>query len=431
MVRGDEVGRCLPAFFIVNLESKEKIMTNNIEAYDAKFLANEAFNKFVQSLGFAKKVYRGYEQDWKVFGQGDTINIRKPSRFVAQDHVPGVGTNSQDLDTSKVSIGLDFHKEVRFSITDRELVKANVAGETGKDSNRLIRDHILPAANALAAAVDQDLAKLSRQIPWTYDISGEMGPGVITNPRGIMRKNGVPLEDGNVNFAIDPELENQFLQMPVFHSAAIVGGVGNNDALVKGSLGCRFNTNLFVNQSLPEHSAGAVVTGSDHSGLLDGAHSKGATSLAIAGFANGASVKAGDVLHIAGQVQPYAVIADAVLDNGGGIVRITPALNAAIGDGTVVSFENASTEGCNAGHYATNLMFHQNAFALVVAPLAEISDGRGADVSVIRDPDSGLSMRSRIWFDGATATTHGALDILDGIAVVDPNLAVKVRRKLA
>ena len=99
----------------------------------------------------ANRVYRGYDRSPQDIGS--TISIRVPSTFTAQD----APSSAQDLSTSSISITLDQWKEVKFKLTDKELT------HTGE---RIINEHIRPAAYALADQIDTTLAALYVLVPW-------------------------------------------------------------------------------------------------------------------------------------------------------------------------------------------------------------------------------------------------------------------------
>jgi len=246
----------------------------------------------------------------------------------------------------------------------------------------------------------------------------------------VLRGNAGALVDmGGVHFAIDAELEAALLARDVFHSAA-VAGANSATALLQGSLGTRFGVEHFVNQTLPTHTSGTVVAaGTDAVGALDGVHEKGATSLALTDFSGAETLKAGDSFVIAGNTQRYVVAEDAVLTAGANAsVAIYPALVQDHENGDAVTFDDGNATGVHADSYHCNLMFHRNAFALAFAPLPEIGDGAGANMAVIHDPRTGLSIRSRLAYIDASATVNVTLDVLFGVACLDPNLAVVLRR---
>lgn len=396
-------------------------MANSLGAYNATFFAQEALIQLEKALGLASRVYRGYEAERASYGLGDTVNVPVPSSFAAQDHAPGSGSTAQDIDAGTVPIRLDRHKEVKFAVSDRDLAYA---------SERIIDDHLRPAAYALADSIDQDLCGLYRFVPWAVDVAGSAGAGWVTAPRRRLRELLVPVDDGNLHLMVDPAIEQDFLGLDIFHAALVTGGTANQDALLRGSLGTRFGAEIFVNQNVRAHAAGTLIaTGSDVEGVLDGAVSQGAASLAVDGFASGATVKAGDSFVIEGHAQRYVVTEDATLAGGAGTLAIHPAAVTDYGNGAVVSFEDGT--GSAAGSFSANLMFHRNFAALVLAPLPATGDGRGAQIESVTDPVTGLSLRARMWYDGDTATNYVALDVLYGLTVLDGNLAVRLRRPLA
>ena len=64
------------------------------------------------------------------------------------------------------------------------------------------------------------------------------------------------------------------------------------------------------------------------------------------------------------------------------------------------------------------------------APLPNTGEtmGNSARIASVVDPDSGLTLRVRMWYDGNTASNYVAFDTLYGVQVLDPMLAVKVLR---
>src|SRR5512143_3701211 len=110
-------------------------MPNVITAYDETFYAQEALILVEKALGMAARVHRGYDATPQL--QGSSIQIRKPSTFTAQD-APG---SDQSLAAQYVTIPLNYWREVKFALTDKELSLTRDA---------LIQEHIRPAAYALA-----------------------------------------------------------------------------------------------------------------------------------------------------------------------------------------------------------------------------------------------------------------------------------------
>jgi hypothetical protein len=188
---------------------------------------------------------------------------------------------------------------------------------------------------------------------------------------------------------------------------------------------------FFVQQTLADHTSGTVVSAeTDVAGTVNGAHSKGGTTLAVEDFSLVETFAEGDSIVIAGNTQRYVITADATLAAGAGTLSIAPPLVQDYADTTVV---NAETIGAAnyADRYYANLLFHKNAFAFATAPLPETGHGAGARMATITDPRTGLSLRIRFAYDDAPAKVLVTLDILYGVKCLDPNLAVVVRRNYA
>ncbi|MCR9256276.1 MAG: hypothetical protein NXI16_09295 [Alphaproteobacteria bacterium] len=397
-------------------------MANSLGAWNATLFAQEALIRLEKSIGFAARVHRGYEAERAAANvRGDVVSIPRPGRFAAADHVVGTGTAKQDVDAGTVQVALDRHKEVKFAVSDRELAYAGP---------RFIDDHLNPAVDALAQAIDEDLAALSLQVPWVYDLDATPAAEWITGPRQILRDNGAPMTEGYVHYGVDPTVETGFLGMTLFHSAETVGGVTNQETLMRGSLGTRFGAEIFVDQNMPRHSGGTVVVnGTDVAGTLAADAVKGATTIDVDGLSGSETLKAGDSFGIAGDSQRYVVTEDATAALGAITgLKIAPSIVTNYTTGDAVTFEDGSGAAVHADDSHTNVFFHRNAFALVVAPLPDTGDGRGAQITTITDPKSALSVRARLFYDGDTATNLIALDVLYGLTVLDPNLAVRVRR---
>jgi hypothetical protein len=360
-----------------------------------------------KALGMASRVYRGYELERNAYGIGNTITIRKPGTFTPQ---AGGTTTSQDIVAANVSITLDTWRKVQFELTDQEMAF------TGQ---RIINEHIQPAAYALANELDTTLLALAKEVPWQVDQTGTAVPQDVLKARRIMRANGVPIDQGMIYCGISPTTEEEFLNSTIFHSASVTGGVTNQSTLIGGSLGVRFGTEFFPAPNALSFTGGTICNGGDKSGDISAAALKGATSVSIHALTDGETVVAGDIFAIAGQSQQYAVTtASATVAANTVTVSITPPLDVALSGGEVVTFITGTTGN-------QNLLFHQRAFALVVAPLP--SNLPGIATAVATDRNSGLSLRSRMFTEGTAGKVYVALDILYGVKVLDGNLACRMR----
>lgn len=376
-------------------------MGNTLGVYNPLFYANEALIQLEKSLGMAARVHRGYDEERRAFGKGEYINIRKPSTFTAQN----APSSAQDLDTETVQLQLNYWREVKFSLTDKELA---FTGE------RIIQDHIRPAAYALADDIDQKLVALYKDVPWYYDIANNGSTAItdITGVRKVMFDNAVPMTDDNLHYMVDGNLEAGLLGLSAFNQQSGAGDAGVLTQM-RGAIGKKFGYEIFSNQNVPFHTGGTCA---DVAGALNANAAKGATSIVVKSITNGGTFKAGDSLVIAGDTQRYAITADATVDTTV-TLSIFPALKAAALADAVVDIRIDS--------HRANLAFHKGAFALAMAPLSEMGSELGAKIASITDPRTGLALRSRLYYDGDNSKVVVALDVLYGVKTLNPNLACR------
>lgn len=385
-------------------------------AYDPIFYAQEALMVVEQAMGLASRVYRGFDEEKKSAVKGETISVRKPSSFTTN---PGGSGVYQDLDTDGLEIKVDQWEEVKFKLSDKEL---------SLHPSTIISDHIRPAAYAIAKKVNESIAALAKFIPWQVDIPDTVDEDAILLPRGIIRSNtGDLLNSEMLHYGIGDALENKFLKMDIFKNAS-VAGQGNNKTLFNGSLGEVYKVEHFVDQTMPIHTGGTVLSGADQAGALGADALKGGTTISITGFTGTETLKAGDSFVIAGNTQRYVVTSDIALTAGAATIGVYPKLVQDYPSASAVTFDAATTA---AKKYDTNMMFHRNAFALAFAPLSEMGNGVGASMAVITDPKTKISIRSRIAYDDKYASVGVTLDALWGVKVLDDRFACIARRKIA
>ena len=375
-------------------------MSNTLLYYDPIFYAMEALIHLEKSLGLSTRVHRGYDASPQQ--KGSTINISKPGTFTAQS-APGSDAN---IVAEGVSMTLDKWYEVKFALSDKELTFTK---------EKIITDHIGPAAYALADQVDQDIAALYKDVYWWHGTAAATPDNVddITGVKKVLRNANVPF-DGRNYLMIDPAAEDKLSQL--FYQASVVGDQGQ--ALKTGNLGVKFGLDLFTNQNTPTHTAGTLAAAGGGVLAAKTETAAGATEITLdnggTGTVTGTVVK-GDVFSLAGNSQTYVVTADAAAAANEITIGFLPALEATVADGDELTPR---------ADHTVNLAFHRNAFALATAPLSEMGNELGAKIATVnRD---GISMRSRIWYEGNNSKVHVGLDILYGVKTLDARLAARL-----
>lgn len=378
-------------------------MAATLGSYNPVLYANEALIHLENALGMARRVHRGFDRERQSFDKGDTINIRKPSQLT----VNNAPATAEDLVTETVVITLDQWKEVKFKLTDQELAWSD---------ERIIAEHIKPAAYKLADSIDLALSGLTADIPWFYDLADTKVVADVIQPRKVMFDNGVPLNDpAKLHYMVNGHQEAGFLGLSAFTQHQGAGDLGVN-AQMRGSLGTKYGVEIFANQNVITHTKG---TCDDVALLVDGTVAKGLNTLTIDAADAGVTgtLVPGDSFSIAGHTQRYAITN-----------TVTAASNEFVGVTFVPSLEAEATDGDvvtpRLDTHTANVMFHENAFALVMAKLPDqLASELGAKVATVQH-DSGLAIRSRIYYIGNSSVVHVALDVLYGIKTLDPNMGV-------
>lgn len=376
-------------------------MPNVLNLYDPLFYAQEALYALEKALGMASRVHRGYDKQPQT--QGSTIKINKPSVFTAQN----APSTAQDLKPGDVEIKLTNWKEVKFKLPDNELAW------TGE---KIIADHIRPAAYAIADDIDQTLCKLYKDVPWSVAASAPLAIANLTGIRKVMRTNQVRLDPMEVHLMLSPTLEDEALQNSAFTQWQGSGGSGEA-AQLTGNIGVRYGMEVFGNQNTQTHTAGVAA---DATGALVGAHAKGAVTVSFDGITTAGTVKAGDSFVIAGHTQRYVFTADQTATAGAiSDAPIYPPLVKDYSALDVITITLTSGE--------QSLAFHRTAFALAMAPLPDqLPNQLGAKVATVVDPVTSLALRSRMYYVGDSSETHVAIDALFGVKTLDGNRAVRL-----
>jgi hypothetical protein len=151
-------------------------------------IARRAIAIMYRDTVMSQLVHRDYEDEFanKI---GDTITIRKPQAFVADDFDRVNGTRIQNYQETGVPMTLNKFKDVSFAISTEELT-LKLDDFSGK--------FIQPAVQAIIQALETDLLALRNGIP-TYvgNVATEMWdtPEALIAARRELSLRGVPISD--------------------------------------------------------------------------------------------------------------------------------------------------------------------------------------------------------------------------------------------
>ena len=243
-------------------------------------IARQALPRLIDNLVFPNLVHKDFSAD---FGNlGDTIRVRKPVVLTAQDFDASQGIQPQDMTENTVEVKLD-----KLATVDAQAS----AIETAVNIDDLNRVFIEPAAVALAEKINADGLALYADVPGMVDC-GTKNIAALAEVRKALNVQKVPTT-GRVA-VWDPVADAAFSQIEaVLHAEKS----GSTQALREGSIGRVFGIEHYMSQAVKAHTGGAGLT-SVTAPKVNGAVTKGATSIAIDGTALVGKLLKGDVLAI-------------------------------------------------------------------------------------------------------------------------------------
>lgn len=147
-------------------------------------IARAALATLYENTVAAQLVHRDYSTEF-VAKVGDTITIRKPAVFEAEEFNPSTGINIQDATEGSVPVVLNHHADVSFEVTSKQM-----ALEIEDFAEQLLN----PAMEAISQKIDRDV------LAFRNDLTQEVGQATgseYTKPESLIDA-GVLLDIANV-----------------------------------------------------------------------------------------------------------------------------------------------------------------------------------------------------------------------------------------
>lgn len=357
-------------------------------------IARQALLRLQSNMVMAGLVYTDYSSEFKE--KGDTIQIRKPATFIADEF--GETINLQDVGEKYVLVKLDKIADVSVEVGSKELT-LNI-----EDFGAQILDG---ATLAIAEKIDQDLCGLYADIPY-YSGTGGTTPSKLDDISAamlVLNNNRVPMS--NRATVWDPYAQAKLVTLEALANASASGSTA---ALREASMGRVLGFDNYMDQNIKKQTAGAFTALTD----VTGTAAKDATAITLTSAAGASTAKVlkGDVFTIAGQ--QFVATADSAAAVAGVVaVNVYPAVKEAITD-QAVSFAKS---------HVASLAFHKNAFALVTRPL---EPPMGGATSYVATAPNGMSLRVTMGYDMNTKKNTISIDCLYGVKSIYPELAARV-----
>ncbi|SLG40318.1 P22 coat protein-gene protein 5 [Mycobacteroides abscessus subsp. abscessus] len=196
-------------------------------------LARQALATLHETLVMKPLVHTDHSREWGAQQIGDTVNIRKPVVFEAQDFNRATGIQLQDATEGKIPVKLDRIADVSFAVTSEELTLDIVDFDA---------QLLTPAMQAIAQKIDRAILSLRD------DITQEVGHYPTGDPRNDKRpwhKPEVLIEAGKVlDINLLPETERHAVTGPTIKAEWLDSDLlknahqsGSTEGLRKASIG--------------------------------------------------------------------------------------------------------------------------------------------------------------------------------------------------
>lgn len=334
-------------------------------------IARQALPQLIENLVFPTLCYRDFSEDFHDLG--DTVKVRRPCVFTAEEFDAENGVNYQDLLDDTVDVSLDH-------IATVDARASAIESATGiEDLNRIF---IGPAVAALAEKINADGLQLYKDIAAHTGTAGT-APGELADLAAVRRMMNLNRVPATGRVAVwDPEADARFAQLNALVNAE---KAGSTEALREGSIGRVYGLDNYMSQSVCRHKVGSAISGG--------------CTLKV-----NAAAKAGD-MQIA-------------ISGGAGNVAVVDGVKAEHAKGAAVNYVGGAAQA----EYTCNLAFHPMAFAYVTRPLIN-PDGQGVASYVTNF--NGISLRVTKGYDQRFKRSIYSMDVLYGYKTVHPQLAVR------
>ena len=366
-----------------------------------QMIARMALPILVDNLVFPNLIYMDYSADY--VNMGDTIQVKRPPVFEAEDYDQSTGINIQNIVEGRELVTLDSLADVSMEITARELA-------TDVDDFRM--RVIEPAAVAIAEKINRDGLQLYEDIPYYTGTAG-------TTPDAL----------SDFAFAAKALDDRKALQMgrrAVWDTAATaqfrqldtlvkVNEAGTPMALRQGEIGMVYNIENYMSQAVRTHTAGAATAATTP--LVNGEAAAGATTINIDATAMTGTLVKGDLMTIGNQQFVVTATTAAASSNAISNVAIYPAVATTIANDTPITFPDATSRA-----HVSNLAFNRQAFVFVTRALPM---PRGVD-DAYTISYNGITLRVVYDYDIQFKKNILSMDVLYGFKTVYPELAHRI-----
>lgn len=198
--------------------------------------ANEAIGRLSSQMNLARTVNRNFDNTPQRYG--DTIYVPKRGALTANSKATDTDVTKQFPQSDKVTVNLNQHWEVTFSIDNVAEAQANQDVMGG-----YIQDGVI----ALAEKVEETIAALYTSAGNTVSAGSDVGKDDILDARKILVDNKVPKMAPKYGY-FSTDAINDLLQVTEFINVRDYGRENEANPVLDGELGTIYGIKIFESQ---------------------------------------------------------------------------------------------------------------------------------------------------------------------------------------
>lgn len=392
-------------------------------------ITREALRILENNLTFTKQVRRNYDDSFAVKGAkiGDTLNIRKPARYVGRTG-PTLAVEDYTETSVPLVLNTQFGVDVQFTSKDMLLSLDDF-------SERVLS----PAMATIANKIDRDGLALYQDVANAVGTPG--APVTTLKPyldAGVKMDYEAAPRDGSRALVLGPQAQADIVDAlkGLFHASDQI-----DKQYKQGTMGMTAGYKWSMDQNSFTHQVGPL----GGTPLVNGVPAQGATTLVTDGWTAAAALRLnkGDVFTIAnvfavnpqnrqstGQLRQFVATANVSSDGAGNAtIPIFPAIasTGAFQTVTVLPADNAALTVLGAANVLSpvSMAFHKDAFTMASADLPLPG---GVDMaSRVSDDQLGVSIRMVRAYDINNDRFPCRLDVLYGWKTLYGELAARIQ----
>lgn len=213
-------------------------------------IANAALATLYETAVSAQLVHRDYDTEF-VAKVGDTVTIRKPAVFTADEFADGGSINIQDAAEGSVAVKLNHHADVSFAVSTKDLTL-----KIEDFSLQLLN----PAMEAISQKIDRDTLAFRNDITQVVGLTGSTWdtPDALIDAGTVLDIANVPAQERRV--ITGPTTKGKWLKNDLIKRA---DASGSTAGLREGSIGANlFGFDAYASQNIGQpKAAGAQQPG--------------------------------------------------------------------------------------------------------------------------------------------------------------------------